>query len=108
MMRSMLAESPQPDGGLVVVILVVLLGVLVAHVAVVALGCIWAWRAGRGSRLALVGLAIVGALEVLYLMGAVPGLLWKEPNYYLASAALPLAAQVALYAGARAGRGTGR
>lgn len=108
MMRSVLAETPQPDGGLVVIILVILLGVLVAHVAVVALGSFWAWRAGRGSRLALVGFGIIGALEVLYLMAAVPGLLRGNPSFYLASAALPLAAQVALYAGARAGQGTGR
>ena len=77
----MLAETPQPSGGLVVV----------------GLGCFWAWWAGRGSTAALVGFVIVGAVETLYVTAAVPTLFRGEPNYYLAAAALPLAAQVALY-----------
>ena len=106
---TVLAETPQPSGGLVVVILLFLLAVLLAHLVIVGLGCFWAWWAGRGSTAALVGFVIVGAVEALYLTGAVASLFRGEPSYYLAAAALPLAAQVGLYLvartrGPRAGR----
>ena len=99
-----LAETPQPSGGLVVLILLFLLVVLLAHVVFVGLGCFLAWWAGRGSTAALVGFVIVGAVEALYLTAAVASLFRGEPSYYLAAAALPLAAQVGLYLAARTRR----
>lgn len=96
-----LAETPQPSGGLVVVILLILLAILLAHLVTVGLGCFWAWRAGRGSTPALVGFVIVATVEALYLIGAVASRFRGEPSFYLAAAALPLAAQVGLYLVAR-------
>ncbi len=102
----MLAETPQPSGGLLLIFLLFLLGVAAAHVAIVGMGCLWALRAGRGTQGALVGFLLVGIVEVLYVIVAVPSLFRGEPNYYFASALLPLGAQVTLYLGAR--RGSGR
>ncbi len=44
---------------------------------------------------------IVGALEALFVLAAIPSTVRGEPNLYLASAAVPLVAQLALWAGAR-------
>lgn len=104
MMMLVLAETPQPTGGQVLVLLLILAGVLIVHVAVVVLGCVWAWKAGRGSASALIGLAVVAALEALFVLVAIPSVVRGEPNYYLAWAAVPLVAQLALWAGARARR----
>lgn len=102
----MLAETPQPDGGLLLILILVLLGFLVAHVVVVSLGCFWAWRAGRGSQSALAGFLLVAAVEGLFIGIAVISLLEGSLNLYFGSAVVPLAAQVALYVGAGGGRAT--
>lgn len=103
----MIAEAPQPSGGFVLLILLLVLAVVAVHVVVVTLGCLWAWRAARGSRMATAGLLVVGALEALYLGFAFPTLLRGEPNYYLGWVAVPAALQAALYAGARLTRSPG-
>lgn len=66
----LLAEGPSIDGGLLVVLLAIAIAVVVLTVAAAVLGCVWARRAGRGSRPALVGFLAVAAVEALVLLGA--------------------------------------
>ena len=98
---TVLAEAVSFTEEQMLVILLVILGILAAHVVAAGLGCLWAWRAGRGSQLALVGWLAVLGLEVLYVLMAVPGVLQGEPNAFLMSAALPLGAQAFLFARSR-------
>lgn len=97
----MLAETPQPDGGLLLVIILVVLGILAMAVATMALGCLWAWKAGRGSQLALGGWVACFTVEGFILLFAVGGLVSGKPHLLLFAPALAVAAQVALYLGAR-------
>lgn len=96
-----LAEAVSFTEEQMLVILLVILGVLALHVVAAALGCVWAWRAGGGSQLALVGWLVLLGFEVLYVSMAVPGLLGGEPNLLLCSAAVPVAAQLFLFVRAR-------
>lgn len=98
---NVLAETVSFTEEEMLVILLVLLGILALHVVAALLGCFWAWRAGRGSQLALVGWLLVLALEGLYVMMAIPSLLEARPNLFLSSAAVPLAAQLFLFTRAR-------
>lgn len=103
----MLAETPTFTSGEILLILLVLVGVVAVAVATFALGCLWAWRAGRGSKPALVGWVVVASLEVLFLLPTLPGSLKGE----LFAVAPPLGAltcQVVLYLTAKGKLGAGR
>ena len=92
----MLAETPTFTSGEILLILLVLVGLVAVAVATFALGCVWAWRAGRGSKAALVGWVAVGSLEVLLLLPSLPAVLRGE----LVALPVPLGAlacQVGLY-----------
>jgi hypothetical protein len=102
-----LAETVSFTEEEILVIRLVLLGILAAHVVVAGLGCFWAWRAGRGSQPSTVAWLVVLAIESMYLAMALPSLLRGEPNFYLGGAAVPLAAQVLLFLGARKRTRTG-
>ncbi len=102
----MLAEAVSFTEEEMFVILLVLLGMLAAAVAVVVLGCIWAWRAGRGSQLGLAGMIVVMALEASVFMPAAAAALGGNPFVILPAGAL--AAQTALYLVARNRQRTGR
>jgi hypothetical protein len=105
-----LAETPQVSGGEMGLLFVLLLiGLIIAagHVAGVVLGCVWAWWAGRGSRGALVGLAVVGAVEALYLLGALQSVLRGAPVPSLWLPALPAVVQAGLYLAGRRSRSRG-
>lgn len=84
-----LAETVSLDGGALLVILVIFLAVLAAWCAVMVLGCVWAVRAGRGSRLALAGWGVVALIELLPAAGALGSI--------LALPALVFVLQVGLY-----------
>lgn len=103
-----LAETPQPSGSLVFLILLVLLAVVVVHLAAVILGSVWAWRAGRGSQPSLVGFVLIGSFESLYLLGTLSSVVQGEPNLYLGWVAVPLLAQIVLYIASRRTRAPGR
>ena len=98
----MLAETPQLiDGEVLVFLLVLLVAMLLATVAVFALGCLWAWKAGRGSQPALVGWILVASLEAFALLLGVLSLLDGTVNLFLTAPLGALAVQAALYAVAR-------
>jgi ABC-type uncharacterized transport system permease subunit len=93
----LIAETVQLDGGTVALILAVLLLLLLACVGVVVAGCIFARRAGRGSRNAMFGWAVIGTVELLIALDAVAAGLFK-------AALIPagaLAMQAAFWAEAR-------
>lgn len=99
-----LAEAISIDGGLLFLILVVLVVMLVVALVVGIGGCIWAWRAGCGSRPALAGWIICASLEGLAALAFLPPLVVGEPS---AAVLVPLAAlglQVVLF---RRGRSRG-
>ena len=88
-----LAESVSLDGGALLVILVIFLALMAVWCAVMVLGCVWAVRAGRGSRLALAGWAVVALIELLPAASAIGSI--------LALPALVFVLQVGLYFWAR-------
>ena len=100
-MTALLAEAVSFTEEEILVILLVLLGMLLVAVSAVVLGCIWAWRAGRGSQLALGGFAAVVGLEALATVARLPDAVGGDVA--MAPAAV-IALQVALYLTAR-GRG---
>ncbi|HUS62594.1 MAG TPA: hypothetical protein VMY34_10385 [Acidimicrobiales bacterium] len=59
-----LAEANPISGGLLFLILVVMLIVIATGLALAIAGCVWAYRAGRGSRLSRVGLGVAVAVEI--------------------------------------------
>lgn len=92
----MLAETVSFTEEEILVILLVLVAILMAAAALVGLGCLWAWKAGRGSQAALVGWSIVGALELLAAAAALPSLV-TGPQPFVSAPAAALAVQVSLY-----------
>ena len=88
----------------ILVILLVLVGILVVGVVVVVLGCIWAWMAGKGSVLALVGFLVIASLEAPLLLASIPGLV-TDLNLAVLGPLAVLGLQVALYLGGRASAG---
>ena len=95
-------EEPEFTTTQMATILAIVLGLLVTHLLVAVLGCVWASRAGRGSPLALGGWIMVAALEVGYVAVAVADLfLWDDSYALLAVAAVPLLVQAVLYLRAR-------
>lgn len=99
----MLAETIKLSGGEVLVVLLVLLGILAVVAAVVVLGCVWAWKAGRGSELALALWIVCASLEALALLGAAPSLI--KGNFFIVGPTGALGLQAALYFGARTSAG---
>lgn len=95
-----LAETVSIDGGALLLILVVLLVLAALWCALMVLGCVWAVRAGRGSRRALTGWVIVSVLEVLPALGGL--------GTILAVPGLAFLVQVGLYAWARNGVDAGQ
>lgn len=91
-----LAETVSFTEEEMLIIMLVLVGILVATVAVVGLGCLWAYKAGRGSQAALGGWLIVAALEVVALVASLPGLA-SGPSLLLSLPTGALAAQAGLY-----------
>jgi len=96
-----LAETIKLSSGEVTVILLVLLGMVIVFVGTLTLGCLWAWRAGQGSQLALGGWVVCGTLEGLLMLTSLPGLATGRPNLLAGVPAGALAAQVALFLVAR-------
>lgn len=103
----MLAESVSLSGSEVLVILLVLLALLVATIATAVLGCLWAFRAGRGSPLALVGWLLVAFVEVIAMVPALADLRFGAPSMVGFAPLGALAAQVALYVRGKAARREG-
>lgn len=97
----MLAETIKLSGTEVLIILVVLVGILASGLAVLGLGCLWAWRAGRGSQLALAGWVVCGTLEGAVVLLSLVDLLRGRINPLPVIPAAALAAQVGLYLAAR-------
>lgn len=97
-MALMLAETISFSDEEIMFYLLVLLAMLMTYVVVTALGCVWAWKAGRGSQPALVGWVLVGSMEVV--LGG-PGLFGAlVERGVLVVLALPMVAlgvQVALF-----------
>jgi hypothetical protein len=96
-----LAETIKLSGTEVLVILLVLVGILAIGVAVLGLGCLWAWRAGRGSQLALAGWLVCGTLEGAVILVSLVDLVRGRINPLPSIPAAALAAQVGLYLAAR-------
>ncbi len=96
----MLAETITFTDEEILVFLVVLLAFAALTLTAVVLGCIWAWLAGRGSQRALVGWVIIGSLEGLVLLSAIPGL-FSGPNLFPLLPLTVLGLQVGLYLGGR-------
>lgn len=95
-------EEPELTNVQMATMLATVLGLLVAHLLIAVLGCIWASRAGRGSPVAFGGWVMVAALEVGSVAVAVAGLLlWDDSHALLAVAAAPLLAQAVLSLRAR-------
>ena len=59
------AESVSLNGGEMFVVLVVLVAILLVMLAMLVGGCIWAYRAGRGSSASLVGAGVVAATALV-------------------------------------------
>lgn len=95
-----LAESIQLTNAEATVLLLVLLALLLMAVALgvlAVLGCVWAYRAGRGSRRARQGWIIVGSFEGLVMLGFLPALVGRHPNLLVLVPIVALVIQVALY-----------
>lgn len=60
-----LAEGPQISGEVMFLILAVMLAMVLAGIGMVVLGCIWAYRAGRGSPTSRVAFGVVAVVEAL-------------------------------------------
>jgi len=93
----LLAEAVSIDGGTLVLILVIALAVLALAVGVAVLGCVFAYRAGKGSSAAMIGLIIIGVLEAFSLLSATGNLLRGDFNLFSTLALIPIAAQIGLY-----------
>ena len=92
-----LAEVVQLTDGQVaflILILVLLLGVVVLCCVAVVLGCVWAYRAGRGSSRARHGWIVVGSFEVVALLLPIAGRFGGGFDFLMLG---PLAAQGALF-----------
>lgn len=92
---------------LILVVLVMTFVVGLVAIVLTVLACIWAWRAGRGSRPALVGFLIVGSLEALVLLSTIPALIGDLSPAVLVPLAV-IGLQVALYLGGRSSAGRAR
>lgn len=92
-----LAETMKLDGGTMFVILVIFLGIAAVICAVFALGCVWAYRAGRGSQLALIGWGIVASSEALIVVVTTPGMIGRGFNWLVLFPAGALVGQAGLY-----------
>ena len=98
-------ESPQIDGGLLVIILVIFVLACAAVIGVVVAGCVWAGRAGRGSRRARAGWAAVAVLEgIVVLEGLVELASGRGEPITVIVAGGALGLQALLYTRARRGR----
>ncbi|MEO5679000.1 MAG: hypothetical protein ABIS47_04945 [Acidimicrobiales bacterium] len=96
----MLAESIQltnAEATALLLILLALLLIVVAMAVLAVLGCVWAYRAGRGSRRARQGWIIVGTIESLTLLLSVPSALGRHLSISMLFPVLALAAQAALH-----------
>jgi len=99
-MEIVLAETVSFTDQEILVILLVLLGFLALVVITLVLGCFWAWRAGRGSQMALIGWLIMGPLVLVpTMLMSIPGVF--NGNFFLMFPLAALATQVALYFAAR-------
>ena len=105
--ETVLAETVSFTDEEILVIMVVLIGLAAGVVAIALLGCLWAWRGGRGSQTALVLWLIVASLEGQTLFTAVPGILRGGGSPWLAAPLGALAVQVGLYLTARKRAGAG-
>lgn len=102
----LLAEAVSFTEEEILVILLLLLGMLLAAVVFVALGCVWAWKAGRGSQLALAGAITIVSVEALVLLVTLPSVLSGDPFVVAPGGALAL--QAGLYFVARDRERAGR
>jgi hypothetical protein len=102
----LLAETVSFTEEEILVILLLLLGMLLAAVVFVALGCVWAWKAGRGSQLALAGFITVLAFEGMAFLPALPALL--NGNFVVVVPGGAIALQAVLYFTARDKERAGR
>lgn len=96
-----LGETVSIDGGALVVILVILLAFLVATCALVVMAFVWARKAGRGSRPALVAWLAVAAVELVLAATVVPSTIDGAVNWWGVLAAAALGGQVLRYVRAR-------
>jgi hypothetical protein len=94
-MSPVLAETVSFTEEEILVILLVLLGMLLAAVVFVALGCVWAWKAGRGSQLALAGAITIVSFEAMAFLAALPSVL--SGDFFVVVPAGALALQAILY-----------
>ena len=102
----MLAETVSFTEEEILVILLVLLGMLLAAGVFVTLGCVWAWRAGRGSQLALAGAITVVTIEAIVLLPTLPAVL--RGDLFVVAPAGAIALQAVLYFVARDKERAGR
>jgi hypothetical protein len=85
-----------------VLMLSIVIGLLAIHIVVFVLGCLWAWRAGRGSAAAVGAWILVVALESFYVAVALADqFLWDDSYVLLFMPLVPLLIQVALCTSAR-------
>jgi hypothetical protein len=66
-----LAETIQFSGPEIAMILLILLGVILATGAIVVAGCIFARRAGKGSRQSLIAWGLIALVEIGFLVFAI-------------------------------------
>lgn len=95
-----LAETIQLTNAEATVLLLILLALflMVVALAVLAvLGCVWAYRAGRGSKRARQGWIIVGTIESLALLLFIPSALGAHLSIPVLFPVLALAAQAGFY-----------
>ena len=96
------AEGPQIDGELLVIILVIFLLFAAAVIGLVVAGCVWAGRAGRGSKRARLGWFGVAAIEVAVMVfGLVDLARGRGEPYSVMVASVALGIQTLLYARAK-------
>lgn len=98
----MLAEAVSINGGALVIVLVILVLLGALAIAAMVLGCVWATRAGRGSRRALAGWLVVAVLEAVYSLPLIAGSVRGRRVSLLSLIVLAvLGAQVVLFTRAR-------
>ncbi len=101
---SLLAEAVSIDGGTLVLILVLFFAFVGVTVGLAVLGCVWAYRAGKGSASSRTGLICIGVLEGFALASIGLSLLRGGFSPFSVAVVVLVAAQIGLYALGRANR----
>ncbi len=96
----MLGEAISLDGGALVFVVIVLLLVLAAAVAAFLAGCMYAHRAGVGSRDALLAWIAIVVLELLVAGSAIPSLVNGNIDAVFVVPVTAVLVQVGLYVSA--------